>query len=126
MKSRKDYRDSEWTDTIIGLMRLRAPEPTAQNWPDPEQLDGATRLAMRLSSADLLPPKSVAANEDGDVVLAWELQGSNREIVVSGDRATFRVIGRDGTPSFVMVVSILGNLDDVLYHWLDSWINCLG
>jgi hypothetical protein len=126
MKSQKEYKDSEWTDTIIGLMRLRAPEPTAQNWPDEEQLDGATRLAMRLSSVDLLPPQSVAANADGDVVFAWELEGSHREIVVSGDQAAFKVTRRDGTPSFAMAVSVTGNLDNVLYHWLDSWISCLG
>ncbi len=128
MKRQKEYRDSEWTDTIIGLMRLRVPEQGSdRNWPGDEQLDSATRLAMRLSSADLIPPASVGVAESGDAMFKWHLSDTSREVIIGQDsQADFRVIRATGDVAFSMKMSVTGDLDLVLNHWLDSWINCLG
>jgi len=115
--------DDAWTETIMAIIRLK--EPSGAVWPSTECVIYAERLALRLSSANLLAPDSVSAVDDA-VVLTWKLEDTTREVVINGDNlVTFRVTRKDGAVSFEMRVPAFGRLESVLYAWLDSWINCV-
>ena len=114
--------DDGWSKSIVVMMGLR--EPGGVVWPSVESFDFAERLASRLCSANLLAPDLVSVCGES-VVMSWELEATRREVVVCGIGARFSVVRRDGVVSFEMQCAGDFPLDNVLYLWLDSWINCV-
>ena len=126
MVKRGDIQQSEWTDSIISIMRMRVPPDGVECWPDNETIESATRLAMRLSSMDMLPPEKVDVDEVGAVRFRWFLNGHVRLAeVFDGDCVSFRVILPTGENSYSCPLNDADNFNDAVYYWLDYWINCL-
>jgi hypothetical protein len=126
MVKRGDIQESEWTDSIISLMRLRVPPDGVEAWPDKETIESATRLAMRLSSMDMLPPENVKVDELGAVQFVWSLSGYTRIAeVFDGDCVRFAVRRPDGESSYSCPLDKAANFNDAVYYWLERWINSL-
>lgn len=126
MVKRGDIQESEWTDSIISIMRLRVPPDGVVEWPDGETIESATRLAMRLSSMDMLPPEKVHVDEFGAVQFLWTLNGHSRTAeVFAGDSVRFAVKKPNGETGYSCPLDNAMNFNDAVYYWLDRWINCL-
>lgn len=124
-KARHD--DAEWCEAILSLMKLRASGEQDEQVPDEAAFEHAMRLALRLSSYELLPPGAVVVGDQGTVCFVWTLEETTRRVVVDRDgMAEFGVWRKDGTKTFGMPVKVTDGLDIVLYAWLDSWISCFG